>query len=100
MSPALAGGFLTTAPPGKSLLYFYILTHSLIFHDCRLNPQSVKSNLGSIFRTLVCLVVRKEISYLLAKPGFFSMYLLILTCQSDEDDGEPVVGLLTSGDVP
>ena len=23
VSPALAGGFLTTAPPGKSLIYFF-----------------------------------------------------------------------------
>ena len=26
VSPALAGGFLTTAPPGKSLFFFLVVT--------------------------------------------------------------------------
>ena len=30
VSPALAGGFLTTAPPGKSLLSFLLLVSTLV----------------------------------------------------------------------
>ena len=80
MSPALAGGFLTTAPPGKSLLflynyYFFIIRnlHSILF----LGKQSLtflqndfKENFhinisfpfyyyGSIYSTLITLQVRE-----------------------------------------
>ena len=32
MSPALAGGFSTTAPPGKPYNYFYILLNSICYY--------------------------------------------------------------------
>ena len=42
MSPALAGGFVTTAPPGKSLSFFFFLTLTQTVNMCNLRLAIVE----------------------------------------------------------
>ena len=48
MSPALAGGFLTTVPPGKSRVWFLLAVVKSLFQEPREPLEGVKE--GETFR--------------------------------------------------
>ena len=50
MSPALAGGFLTTAPPGKPRKYFPVLKRKEILALYNINPEGIMLNERSQIR--------------------------------------------------